>query len=84
MLEYPDGRILYESVWVCQYIDEVFPENCLTPTDPFKKARDMIMVDFCEKVSWDRNERLSFHFHLGFVSGFVGCLSLLLMTSYVV
>ena len=62
MLEYPDGRILYESVWVCQYIDEVFPEDRLTPTDSFRKARDMIMVDFCEKASWCRIEGLGFHF----------------------
>ena len=51
MLEHPDGRILYESVFVCQYLDEIFPEDRLTPTDSFRKAQDMIMVDFCEKAS---------------------------------
>ena len=50
VLEHPDGRIVFESIVVCQYLDEIYPNNRLTPTDPYRKARDRLLMDYCDKV----------------------------------
>ncbi|KAK7498812.1 hypothetical protein BaRGS_00009904 [Batillaria attramentaria] len=54
VLEHPDGRIVFESIIVCQYLDEIFPEDCLTPQDPYQKACDRVLVDYCDKfmMAW--------------------------------
>ncbi|KAK7114863.1 hypothetical protein V1264_000849 [Littorina saxatilis] len=49
VLEHPDGRIIFESIVVCQYLDEIFPYDRLTPTDSYRKARDRLLVDYCDK-----------------------------------
>ncbi|XP_070566434.1 glutathione S-transferase omega-1-like [Ptychodera flava] len=42
-----DGKILYESMIVNDYLDQVFPgEKTLNPSDPFRKAKDGILLDF--------------------------------------
>ena len=51
MVEHPDGWLVFESVVVCQYLDDIFPQHRLTPADPYKKARDRPLVDICDKVS---------------------------------
>ncbi|KAL8581125.1 hypothetical protein ACOMHN_033573 [Nucella lapillus] len=50
VLEHPDGRIVFESLLVSQYLDEIYPQHPLTPTDPYKKALDRLLPDFCEKL----------------------------------
>ena len=50
VLEHPDGRIVFESIVVCQYLDEIYPNDRLTPIDPYRKARDRLLVDYCDKV----------------------------------
>lgn len=45
MLEQNDGKILYESLIVCEYLDQIYPENRLSPIDPFEKARHQILID---------------------------------------
>ncbi|XP_025116171.1 glutathione S-transferase omega-1-like [Pomacea canaliculata] len=49
VLEFSDGRIVFESVITCQYLDDVYPQEPLTPADPYQKARDRLFVDYCDK-----------------------------------
>ena len=41
-----DDKLLYESLVVCDYLEDVYPNNRLTPTDPYRKAQDAMLVDF--------------------------------------
>lgn len=50
-LEYPDGRTLYESAVVSQYVDDTFPGEKLTPSDPFIKAKHSILLTEFSKVT---------------------------------
>ena len=38
LLVLPDGRSLYESGTICEYIDETWPEPPLRPADPYNRA----------------------------------------------
>lgn len=41
-----DSKVVYESLVTCDYLDDVYPQNPLTPADPYRKARDAMIVDF--------------------------------------
>jgi len=43
-----DGRVIYESAIINQYLDEVFPAPPLMPTDPWLRAQARIWMDYCE------------------------------------
>jgi glutathione S-transferase len=45
-----DGRILYESNVIIEYLDEAFPEVPLRPADPFARANMRIWMDRIEHV----------------------------------
>lgn len=45
-----DGRVLYESNFIIEYLDEVFPEPALHPADPYERARMRIWMDRIEHV----------------------------------
>lgn len=45
-----DDKIVYESLVTCDYMDNIYPDNRLIPTDPFKKARDDMLVDYFGKT----------------------------------
>jgi glutathione S-transferase len=51
VLEHDDGRVLYESLVICDYLDAIYPQNRLWPTDPFEKARQQIMIETYSKVT---------------------------------
>jgi glutathione S-transferase len=38
LLVLPDGRSLYESGTICEYLDETWPEPSLRPDDPYERA----------------------------------------------
>src|SRR5262249_46260835 len=38
LLVLPDGRSLYESSTICEYLDETFPDLPLRPADPYRRA----------------------------------------------
>ena len=38
LLILPDGRSLYESGTICEYLDETWPEPSLRPDDPYERA----------------------------------------------
>ena len=41
-----DGRIIYESSIINEYLDEVFPEPPLLPTSPYERAMARIWMDY--------------------------------------
>ncbi len=43
-----DGRVVYESAVINQYIDEVFPQPPLMPADAYGRAQARIWMDYCE------------------------------------
>ncbi len=44
-----DGKTLYESLIINEYLDEVFPEPQLMPDDPVLKARVRIWNHYCDE-----------------------------------
>ncbi|MDH3443410.1 MAG: glutathione S-transferase family protein [Deltaproteobacteria bacterium] len=60
-----DGRVLYESNMIIEYLDEVFPHRPLRPADPYDRARMRVWMDRIEHVlhrnintvSWIRQGR---------------------------
>jgi len=45
-----DDRVLYESNFIIEYLDEVFPEPALHPADPYERAHMRIWMDRIEHV----------------------------------
>lgn len=46
-----DDKIVYESAVCCDYLDQVYPGNKLTPDDPYQQARDRILVEHFGQVT---------------------------------
>ncbi|XP_064113035.1 pyrimidodiazepine synthase-like isoform X2 [Macrobrachium nipponense] len=46
-----NGETIYESLITCDYLDEVYPNPPLYPSDPWKKAQDKVLIDRWAKVS---------------------------------
>ncbi|XP_018424569.1 PREDICTED: glutathione S-transferase omega-1-like [Nanorana parkeri] len=40
-----DGKIIYESLIVCEYLDEAFPGVKLIPSDPYAKAEQKMLLE---------------------------------------
>ncbi len=52
VLEHEDGRILYESLIVSDYLDAMYSaDSRLTPTDPYIKARHSLVVEMFSRVT---------------------------------
>ncbi|XP_032234379.2 glutathione S-transferase omega-1 [Nematostella vectensis] len=51
MIEMPDGRLLPESLLCCEYLDELFPQNPMYPSDAFEKNRQRLLIDRFGKVT---------------------------------
>lgn len=43
-----DGRVVYESAIINQYLDEVFPDPPLMPADAYGRAQARIWMDYCD------------------------------------
>ncbi|CAK6953126.1 glutathione S-transferase omega-1-like [Scomber scombrus] len=50
-LETPAGEVVYESPITCEYLDEVYPEKRLLPSNPFGKAQQKMMLEHFSKVT---------------------------------
>ena len=45
VLEVEDGRALYESTVICEYLEDVKPQPALLPEEPFERARMRLLED---------------------------------------
>ncbi|XP_046542479.1 LOW QUALITY PROTEIN: glutathione S-transferase omega-1-like [Haliotis rubra] len=45
-----DDKVIYESLICSDYVDEAYPNNKLTPSDPYRRAQDRIIVELFSKV----------------------------------
>lgn len=45
-----EGEVLSESLVICDYLDEAYPDPPLHPTDPWKKGQDKMFVEVFNKV----------------------------------
>lgn len=45
-----DGRVLIESMFIMEYLDDTFPERPLRPADTYERAQMRIWMDRCEHV----------------------------------
>ncbi|GLV33777.1 sepia [Carabus blaptoides fortunei] len=45
LLELDNGQYLYESLIVSDYLDEKYPQRPLYPKDPFRKAKDRLLIE---------------------------------------
>lgn len=43
-----NGGIVYESRVINEYLEEVFPEPALMPSDPMRRAKARIWIDYCD------------------------------------
>ncbi|KAG9484771.1 glutathione S-transferase omega-1-like [Eleutherodactylus coqui] len=50
-IETSDGKIVYDSSIVCDYLDETFPEKKLIPEDPYEKARQKMILEDVNAVT---------------------------------
>ncbi|XP_016313367.1 glutathione S-transferase omega-1-like [Sinocyclocheilus anshuiensis] len=50
-LETPSGHVIYESPITCEYLDEVYPEKKLLPSDPFERAQQKMLLEHFSKVT---------------------------------
>jgi glutathione S-transferase len=59
-----DGNVILDSSVICEYLDEVFPDKPLTPTDPVKRAQMRAWMRFLEEVPTAAIRVPSFHMSL--------------------
>ena len=45
-----DGKVIMDSSVICEYLDEVFPEVSLTPSDPVERAHMRKWMRYIEEV----------------------------------
>ena len=45
-----DDKIVYESTVCDEYLDDIYPQKSLMPSDPYQKARDRILMEVFSKV----------------------------------
>jgi glutathione S-transferase len=49
-LQHDDGRVLPESLIVCDYLDDIYPEHKLRPSDPYTRARHSLLLEIFSKI----------------------------------
>jgi glutathione S-transferase len=57
-----DGRPVFESSVIMQYLDEVFPEKSLTPDDPYERAKMRSWLTYVDLVPTPAGRFPSFQF----------------------
>ncbi|XP_030058642.1 glutathione S-transferase omega-1 [Microcaecilia unicolor] len=51
VLETEKGQVIYESPITCDYLDEAYPGKKLNPVDPYKKAKQKMLLEHFSKVT---------------------------------
>ena len=51
VIEHDDGRTLFDSLVICDYLDTIYPENRLNPSDAYLKAKHQLIVEVFSKVT---------------------------------
>ncbi|KAG9484773.1 hypothetical protein GDO78_008076, partial [Eleutherodactylus coqui] len=54
-LETSDGKIIHDSVSVCDYLDEAYPGKKLNPEDPYEKAQQKSLLECFNKDLANKN-----------------------------
>ncbi len=49
-LLYVDGKVLFESIAICEYLEEIFPEIPLHPKNPYDKAWHRAWMEFSNGI----------------------------------
>ncbi|XP_036031810.1 glutathione S-transferase omega-2-like isoform X2 [Onychomys torridus] len=50
VLEDSQGRLISDSIIICEYLDEAYPEKKLFPDDPYKKACQKMNLELFSKI----------------------------------
>ncbi|XP_078688498.1 glutathione S-transferase omega-1-like isoform X1 [Branchiostoma floridae x Branchiostoma belcheri] len=45
-----DGEIVFESLVCNEYLDHIYPENCLTPSDPMEKMQQNMLLSVFDQM----------------------------------
>lgn len=45
LVDKPNAPFIYESLLIAEYLDEVYPENQLYPTDPLAKVQEKLWIE---------------------------------------
>ncbi|XP_071175946.1 glutathione S-transferase omega-1-like [Mytilus edulis] len=46
-----DGKIVYESAICNEYLEDIHKQNSVTPTDPYRRARDKMLLEMNSKFT---------------------------------
>ena len=49
VLQLSDGRSVYESTVICEYLEEAYPDPAMLPHDPFERARIRMIEDTADQ-----------------------------------
>ncbi|XP_069836248.1 glutathione S-transferase omega-1-like [Dendropsophus ebraccatus] len=50
-IETSDGKIIFDSTIICDYLDEAYPGKKLTPADPYEKAQQKMLLEHFSGVA---------------------------------
>lgn len=50
-LQHDDGKQVNESFIISEYLDGIYPQNKLIPTEPYVKARNQMLIDNFQRIA---------------------------------
>lgn len=48
---YGNGKLIHESLIICEYLDNVYPQNKLITTQGYAKARHQMLIEAFQRVA---------------------------------
>lgn len=49
-IQHDDGRVIQESMIICEYLDSIYPDNKLFPADAYEKAKSQMLIEGFQRV----------------------------------